>query len=341
LFDKVLVIHQGRCVFFGVASRAKAYFQELGFEPSPRQTTADFICAVTDPNARIIMDGYADKAPRSAEDFERCFKNSPDGSAALAAIVSFEVEIEARHAAAGNAINSTLPGRSVYALPFYKQVMVCTLRHFQVLWGDKTTFFGKFGLAIIQSLVFGSLFYNQPATSGGVFTRGGVILYLQSCPDVNGSFSLFFNSLLALSELTSAYSARPILLKHKYFTFYRPAAYALAVLATDIPIIFLQVACFDLVTYFLTHLSRTASQFFINFLVLYVTTMAIYAYFRMLGALSASLNGATRITGLSLQVLVVYAGMQSLLWARLMEGYIIPRPTMHPWFSWVFHHSVK
>jgi ATP-binding cassette, subfamily G (WHITE), member 2, SNQ2 len=125
------------------------------------------------------------------------------------------------------------------------------------------------------------------------------------------SFSLFFNSLLALSELSNAYSARQILLKHKLFTFYRPAAYALGQLVTDIPIIFVQVTVFDIVAYFLSHLSRTPSQFFINFLVLYINTMSMYAFFRMVGSLSANLDAATRISGISIQILVVYAGSSS------------------------------
>ena len=199
-------------------------------------------------------------------------------------------------------------GRNAYTLSFYKQVQACTIRQFQVLWGDKMSFFGKFILTTFISLVFGSLFYNQPATSSGVFTRGGVILYFPSYSMVKLSFSLFFNSLLALSELTNAYSARQILLKHKLFTFYRPAAYALGQLITDIPIIFVQVALFDIVVYFLSHLSRSPSQFFINFLVLYFNTMSMYAFFRMVGALSANLDAATRLSGISIQILVVYGG---------------------------------
>lgn len=128
---------------------------------------------------------------------------------------------------------------------------------------------------------------------------------------------------MALSELTDAFASRPILLKHKSFAFYRPAAYALAQLAADVPVVFIQVACFDIVIYFLTNLARTPGQFFINFFVLYVVTMSMYAFFRMLGALCSSLDVATRISGISIQALIVYA------------GYIIPRPSMHPWLSWV------
>ena len=39
LYDQVLVIDQGRQVYFGPASRARAYFEGLGFLPRPRQTT--------------------------------------------------------------------------------------------------------------------------------------------------------------------------------------------------------------------------------------------------------------------------------------------------------------
>lgn len=107
--------------------------------------------------------------------------------------------------------------------------------------------------------------------------------------------------------MTDAFASRPILLKHKTFTFYRPAAYALAQLAADVPVVFIQVACFDIVIYFLTNLARTAGQFFINFFVLYLVTMCMFAFFRMLGALTSSLDVATRISGISIQALIVYA----------------------------------
>jgi len=49
----------------------------------------------------------------------------------------------------------------------------------------------------------------------------------------------------------------------------------------------------------------------------------MYSFFRMIGAFSASLDVATRITGVAIQALIVYA------------GYLIPPSSMHPWFSWL------
>nr|POF17883.1 brefeldin a resistance protein [Quercus suber] len=98
-------------------------------------------------------------------------------------------------------------------------------------------------------------------------------------------FMLLFNALLALAELT--------------------------------------VFIFDVVVYFMAHLSRTASQFFISLLFLFILTMTMYAFFRAIGALVGSLDIATRVTGVAIQALIVYT------------GYLIPPGKMHPWFKWI------
>ena len=108
-------------------------------------------------------------------------------------------------------------------------------------------------------------------------------------------------------------------------SFYRPAAYAIAQTVVDIPLVFIQVVIFDIVVYFMANLQRTASQFFISLLILWVLTMTMYAFFRAIGALVSSLDVATRITGVAIQALVVYT------------GYLIPPGSMHPWFKWLIY----
>ena len=76
----------------------------------------------------------------------------------------------------------------------------------------------------------------------------------------------------------------------------------------------------------MANLARTASQFFINLLFIFMLTMTMYSFFRSLGALCASLDvgkyytpldgpgiksshiAATRITGVAIQALIVYTG---------------------------------
>ncbi|KAK4580023.1 ATP-binding cassette transporter snq2 [Recurvomyces mirabilis] len=310
-FDKVMLIDQGRCAYFGHTEDAARYFKDLGFKRPDRWTTADFLTSVTDKHERRIRDGWEDRVPRTADEFGDLFIKSEQHQRNLKEIEEFEHEAELqgeeRKKAQGKATK-----RKNYTIPFYKQVIACTHRQFLVMFGDRQSLGGKWGGILFQALIVGSLFYNLPSTALGVFPRGGVIFFM-----------LLFNALLALAELTAAFESRPILLKHKSYQFYRPAAYAIAQTTVDVPLVFVQVFIFDIVVYFMAGLSRTASQFFISLLFLFMLTMTMYALFRAVGALVGSLDDATKITGVLIQALVVYT------------GYLIPPSKMHPWFSWI------
>lgn len=46
-FDKVLVLDEGREVYFGPIKEARQYMVSLGYADLPRQTTADFLSGIT------------------------------------------------------------------------------------------------------------------------------------------------------------------------------------------------------------------------------------------------------------------------------------------------------
>lgn len=75
-FDKVTILYLGRQIFFGTLDDAKTHFEELGFQCKPRQTTADFLTATTDPTGRLVIPGWEHRAPRSPDDFVRLWKES-------------------------------------------------------------------------------------------------------------------------------------------------------------------------------------------------------------------------------------------------------------------------
>jgi ATP-binding cassette, subfamily G (WHITE), member 2, SNQ2 len=295
-FDKVLLIDEGKCLYFGPAEKAKEYFQHLGFDCPDRWTTADFLTSVSDEHERSIREGWEQRIPRSAQQFADIYKKSATYQQNLEDMREFEMHLEEqRRERLAN--TSKKNQKKNYTLPFYQQVWACTQRQFLVVYGDKASLIGKWGGIVFQGLIVGSLFYDLPKTSQGAFTRGGVLFFV-----------LLFNALLALAEMTAAFASKPILLKHKSFSFYRPAAYAVAQTVVDIPLVFIQVVIFDLIIYFMAGLGRTPSQFFISILFLWIVTMTMYAFFRGIAAMSRSLDSATRVTGIAIQALVVYTG---------------------------------
>ena len=203
LFDKVVLIDDGKCLYYGPTEGAAAYFENLGFCRPQRWTTADFLTSVTDPHERQVREGFEHRIPRSAGQFEAAYKKSPTFEANVHDIESFEQELEQQRQQRVAASTKATKEKN-YTLPYHKQVWACTHRQFLVMIGDTQSLAGKWGGIFFQALIVGSLFFNMPKTSSGVFERGGVMFFM-----------LLFNALLALAELTSAFSSRPILLKHK------------------------------------------------------------------------------------------------------------------------------
>ncbi|KAI0132440.1 ABC drug exporter AtrF [Xylariales sp. AK1849] len=311
LVDKVLLIDQGQCLYYGSADLAKQYFLDLGFECPERWTTADFLTSVTDPFERSLRPGWEDRIPRSAKDFAAVYKKSEAYQRNLDDIQSFESSLQQmQQERAEN--RSKKNKKKNYTIPFHQQVIALTKRQAFIMLGDKASLVGKWGGIVFQGLIVGSLFFNLPDNVSGAFTRGGVLFFI-----------LLFNALLALAEQTAAFESKPILLKHKNFSFYRPSAYALAQTLVDVPLVLIQVILFDVIIYWMAGLSASASQFFISILILWTVTMVTYAFFRAISAIFKTLDDATKVTGVAIQILIVYT------------GYLIPPSSMRVWFGWL------
>ncbi|KAI1381532.1 ABC-2 type transporter [Hypoxylon crocopeplum] len=311
LVDKVLLIDHGKCLYYGPSDRAKQYFLDLGFDCPERWTTADFLTSVTDPHERSVRPGWEDRIRRSAQDFADVYRKSDAYRNNLEDINDYEAQLEEQQRARAES-RSKKNEKKNYTISFHQQVLALTKRQALVMLGDKASLVGKWGGIVFQGLIVGSLFYQLPNNATGAFTRGGVLFFV-----------LLFNALLALAEQTAAYEAKPILLKHKNFSFYRPAAFTLAQTVVDIPLVLIQVVLFDIIIYWMAGLSATPSQFFISILILWTVTMTTYGFFRAISAVFKTLDDATKVTGVAIQIVIVYT------------GYLIPPSSMHPWFSWL------
>lgn len=164
-FDKVLVLYQGRQIFFGQTGEAQAYFQRLGFQCPDRQTTADFLTSMTSPKERSIRPGLENKVPRTPDDFADAWRRSHERELLLAQIRAynntFQPSGEAQRAfvASRRAQQSKgLRRKSPYTLNYLEQIQICLWRGLKRLKGDPaftyTQLFGNFGLALILGSVF-------------------------------------------------------------------------------------------------------------------------------------------------------------------------------------------
>ncbi|KAI4716566.1 putative ABC transporter [Aureobasidium sp. EXF-10727] len=325
LMDKVLVIDQGRCIFTGPAGAAKQYFIDLGFECPERQTTADFLTAITDPVERRFRPGCEASTPKTPVELERAFRESPFFTRNMQDVETYEQHLEQTNHEDAKEFEETVQAgksktvtkKSPYTVSFIRQVLACTKREFWLLWGDTTTLYTKVFIIISNGLIVGSLFYGQSLNTDGAFSRGGSLF-----------FSILFLGWLQLTELMKAVSGRAVVARQKEYAFYRPSAVSVARVVADFPVILVQVCLFTVIMYFMTNLDVDAGKFWIYFLFVYVNTICITALYRMFASLSPTIDDAVRFSGIALNLLIIYT------------GYVIPKTQLlskYIWFGWIYY----
>ncbi len=319
-FDKVLVIDEGRCVYFGPRTEARQYFINLGFADRPRQTSADYITGCTDKYERIFQDGRDENnVPSTPEKLEEAYRNSKFYTQALEDKKAFDAVATADAQATTDfkqavvdAKHRGVRSKSQYTVSFGAQVHALWLRQMQMTLGDKFDIFMSYVTAIVVALLAGGIFYNLPTTSAGVFTRGGCLFML-----------LLFNSLSAFAELPTQMMGRPILARQTSFAFYRPSALTLAQLLADLPFGVPRATIFVIILYFMAGLERSASAFFIAWFVVIVSYYSFRALFSFFGSITTNFYSAARLAAIVMSMLV--------LWA----GYVIPQAAMRRWLFWI------
>lgn len=267
LFDKVLLLDEGKQIFYGPMKDARPFVESLGFGCRDGANVADFLTGITVPTERFIKPGYENTFPRDVDAILAEYQKSaifskmvaeleyPETSTAKECTALFQESIAREK-------SPQLPASSVLTVNFQTQVRTCVTRQYQIVWGDKATFSIKQISTLVMALVAGSLFYSSPDNSSGLFLKSGALF-----------FSILFNSLLAMSEVTDSFSGRPVLVKQKAFAFYHPAAFVIAQIAADIPIVTLQSTILALPVYFMVGLTTSARAFFTYWVMLFATTM--------------------------------------------------------------------
>ncbi|EDK47411.1 protein SNQ2 [Lodderomyces elongisporus NRRL YB-4239] len=317
-FDKVTVLYHGRQIYFGPANRAKKYFEEMGWACPARQTTPEFLTALTDPIGRFAKKGWENKVPQTAEEFESYWLKSKEYQALLDEIDEFNNSIDVDEVRAEyykSVHQEKMKGArktSPFTISYFEQLRLCGKRSIQKIWGDKAYTVTLMGAGVCQAFVAGSLYYNTPDDVSGAFSRGGVIF-----------FAVLFMSLMGLAEISASFASRPILMKQKNYSMYHPSADSLSNFVTSIPISILVNVFFVIILYFLSNLAREAGKFFICFLFVVLLHLTMGSMFQAIAAINKSVAGANALGGVFMLASLMYS------------SYMIQRPSMHPWFKWI------
>ena len=247
LFDKVIVLYEGHQIYFGPASEACAYFEEMGWQRPARMVSGDFLTSITNPKERRARPGLEKSVPRTPEEFEKYWQNSrqccqclfevtraekhgPEGEAALEEFQAFHNLVQAKHT------RSTSP----YRINFPGQIKICMIRAFQRLRNQPAAAISKLVAQVVQALIVGSIFYGTPQSTDAFFARGSNIFTV-----------VLVNTLMSVAEIPALFQQRPIVEKHVHYALYHPSAEALGSVIADLPVKLTSSGLFGIILYFL------------------------------------------------------------------------------------------
>eukprot|EP01114_Cavostelium_apophysatum_P010052 TRINITY_DN2344_c0_g1_i2.p1 TRINITY_DN2344_c0_g1~~TRINITY_DN2344_c0_g1_i2.p1 ORF type:complete len:923 (+),score=187.48 TRINITY_DN2344_c0_g1_i2:174-2942(+) len=319
LFDRVLVLEKGRCIYFGPVSEAKQYFLDMGFDCEARKSTPDFLTGICNPQERKIRKGYEKKVPLTSFELEAAWKNSDLCKRMNSEIKKFKKEIEeenpykdytqiAKRWKATNVFRRT----SRFSVGLRAQLGALMTRQTQIMRGNPAQYVSMMIGCLITGILFGTVFWNIPLNAAGGFARGGAIL-----------FSIFFMAGFNQVELTNVFDGRGVISKQKSYAFYHVGVYHLSKVVWDIPMAAFASLLFASVCYYMFGLNAPADRFFTFFAVLYVTSLCWTDAMRLAANVSKSMFVAQQILAVLYLVMVTYC------------GYMIPQNKMRPWLGWL------
>ncbi|KAF5667190.1 atpase [Fusarium heterosporum] len=317
LFDKVIVLYEGRQIYFGRTDEAQAYFEGLGFICPEQQSTADFLTSMTNPAERIVRPGA--NTPRTSDEFAKAWKDSQQHSRLIDDIDYYMEQhpfdgADLQRFSQSRRLDQARAQRehSPFNLSYWQQLTINIWRGVKMLIGDPAITLTMLITNIFQSLIVSSIFYNLPANTTTFFRRTTLLFFM-----------VLMNAFGSILEIMTLYAKRKVVEKQARYAFYHPSAESLSAMATDLPYKVVNAILMNTTLYFMCHLRREPGPFFLFLLFSFSLTMCMSMIFRFIGSTTKSISQALAPACVILLGLVLYS------------GFAIPVPYMQDWLGWI------
>ncbi|ODV86076.1 hypothetical protein CANARDRAFT_197791 [[Candida] arabinofermentans NRRL YB-2248] len=309
-FDKVLVLYNGKQIYFGPSKDVESYFAKLGYvKRNTRQTTMELIDLILDDAIPFshkvdIVDCRMSNIPKEAHEFHERWICSEEFN-----MLTTEIDEGIKEASIKGTIKKS---RATYQVGIVKQFTSCFKRTFANNMNNYLYYVIQTTSFMFLAVCIGTLFLRLKMNTLGSFARGSVMY-----------FCLLMYCFIAVSEVQKNFGNALIINKQaKNYLFYRPSIESLADILAEIPFKLIGMFFFIIIFYFTVGLKSSAGGFFGFWLFLFIGTLSINQLFHMISRLSGTVAIANSISGLVL------------LWLAMYASYVVQLNKMKVWFKY-------
>ncbi|ESR38298.1 hypothetical protein CICLE_v10027679mg [Citrus x clementina] len=309
LFDDLLLLSEGHLVYQGPRAEVLEFFESLGFQLPPRKGVADFLQEVTSKKdqAQYWADPSKPYVFLPVSEIAKAFKDSRFGKA-LKSSLSVPYDKSKCHPSALS--------KTRYAVSKWELFRTCFARE----------------ILLIQRHSFLYIFRTcQVAFVGFVACTMFLRTRLHPTDEKNGNlylsclfFAVVHMMFNGFSELPIMITRLPVFYKQRDNYFHPAWAWSVASWILRVPYSVLEAVVWSCVVYFTVGFAPETGRFFRHMFLLFSLHQMALGLFRMMASIARDMVVANTFASSSL--LIVF----------LMGGFIIPKESIKPWWSWAY-----
>jgi ABC-type multidrug transport system ATPase subunit/ABC-type multidrug transport system permease subunit len=309
LFDDVVILNAGHVMYHGARASALGYFESLGFKCPPRRDVADFLLDLgTGNQAQYEVDSVPSSGiPRSPGQYADVFTRS----------AIYERMMEDLHAPVHPNLAEDKT-KHIDPIPefhqnFWDSTVAVVQRQITLTMRDTAFLVGRSVMVIMMGLLYSSTFYQFNETNAQLVM--GIIFN-----------AVMFVSLGQQAQIPMFMAARAVFYKQRRANFFRTASFVLSNSVSQIPLGLAESLVFGSIVYWMCGYASTVEAFLLFELVLFMTNLAMAAWFFFLSCASPDLNVANPISMVSILFFVLFAGF--VITKEQIPDYLI-------WLYWI------
>ncbi|KAL8002465.1 putative pleiotropic drug resistance protein PDR/CDR [Plasmopara halstedii] len=307
MFDDIVLLNDGHIMYHGPRAEALTYFESLGFQCPPRRDVADFLLDLgTDNQAQYEVNSMTcNQIPKKASQYANIFTRSQLYKRMMdelqGPVSEYLIEDKVKHI-------DPIPE---FHLNFWKSTIGVVRRQITLTKRNTAFLIGRSVMVILLGLLYGSVYFQFDET------RAQLVM------------GLIFNAVMFVSlgqqaQIPVYIAAREVFYKQRKSNYFRTSSFVLANSVSQIPLGFAECLVFGSILYWMCGYVATAEAYLLFELMLFMTNLAMAAWFFFLSCASPDLNVASPIS------------MVSILFFILFAGFVITKDQIPDYLIWIY-----
>ncbi|KAL5538716.1 hypothetical protein UlMin_043768 [Ulmus minor] len=307
LFDDIILLSDGKIVYQGPRENVLEFFEYMGFKCPERKGVADFLQEVT---SRKDQEQYWMRKDEpysfiTAKEFAEAFQVFHIGQTLGEKLATPFDKLKSHPAALT---------KKKYGVSKKELFKACSDREWLLMKRNSFVYIFKMIQLTLMAFLTMTLFFRTEMRSETV-ADGGIYLGALFFTLINIMFNGF-------AELSMTLVKLPVFFKQRDFLFYPAWAYALPTWILKIPITFVEVAIWVVITYYLIGFDPSIERFFRQYLLLLCINQMASGLFRLIAALGR--NPIVSNSFACFALLIVF----------FMGGFILSKDDLPKWCIW-------